>query len=61
MSLLSILIVFIFFGVVIWLINEFIPMPPNIKRLMNIVAVIVLVIWLLYGFGVIGYLGNVRI
>ncbi len=57
--LLSVIITIVIVGVALWLINSYIPMDANIKRILNIVVIIVLVLWLLKVFGVIGYLGNV--
>ena len=61
MPLLSILIVIIVVGVLLWIINSFIPMDNKIKQIFNIVVVIALVIWLLKAFGVFSYLMNVQI
>ena len=48
-------------GVLLWLVNSYIPMDSKIKQILNIVVVIVVVIWLLQVFGVIGSLGNIRV
>lgn len=61
MPLLSILIVIIVVGVLLWIINSFIPMDRKIKQIFNIVVVIALVIWLLKAFGVFAYLTNIQI
>ncbi|MDP3584994.1 MAG: Thivi_2564 family membrane protein [Thiobacillus sp.] len=61
MPLINLVIVLIVVGVLLWLVNSFIPMDRKIKQILNIVVVIVVVIWLLQVFGVIGSLGNVRI
>jgi hypothetical protein len=61
MSLLSILIAIIVVGVLLWLINSYIPMDAKIKQILNIVVVIVLVIWLLKAFGLLGALGSVKV
>lgn len=61
MSLINLVIVLIVVGVLLWLVNSFIPMDRKIKQILNIVVVIVVVIWLLQVFGVIGSLGNIRI
>jgi hypothetical protein len=61
MSLITILLVLIVVGVILWLINTYIPMQGTIKSILNAVVVIVLVIWLLQAFGVLGELGRVRI
>lgn len=61
MSLISIVIVLIVVGVLLWLINAYIPMQSTVKSILNAVVIIVLVIWLLQVFGVLGSVGNVRI
>lgn len=49
----NLLAIIIVFGVVMWLINAFIPMPSAIKSLLNIVVLIVLIIYVLQFFAVI--------
>ncbi len=61
MPLLSILIVIIVVGVLLWIINTFIPMDHNIKSIFNVVVVIVLIIWLLKVFGIFTYLMDVHV
>lgn len=61
MALLDILIAIIVVGVLLWIINTFIPMDHKIKRIFNLVVVIILVIWLLKVFGLFAYLMNVHI
>ena len=61
MPLLTILIVLVVVGVILWLINNYIPMDRKIKSILNVVAVIVVVIWLLQVFGVLGSLKNLRV
>ena len=56
MPLLTILIVLIVAGVLLWLINNYIPMDAKIKWIANAVVVIVVVVWLLKVFGVFHYL-----
>jgi hypothetical protein len=52
MSILNVFIVLIVVGVILWLINSYIPMDHKIKRILNIVAVIIVCIWLLKVFGI---------
>jgi hypothetical protein len=59
--ILTILIVIIVVGVLLWLVNTYIPMDRKIKGILNAVVVIVLVIWLLKVFGVFSSLGSVRV
>ncbi len=61
MPLLNIFIVLIVAGVILWLINNYIPMDTKIKNILNAVAVIVLVIWLLQIFGILSSLKSIRI
>lgn len=61
MSLLTVLVALVVVGVVLWFINNYIPMDAKIKNLLNVVVVIVLAIWLLRAFGLLGSLGNIRI
>lgn len=61
MSLINLVIVLIVVGVLLWLVNAYIPMDRKIKNILNIVVVVVVVLWLLQVFGVLGSLDNVRI
>jgi len=61
MSLLSILIAIIVVGVLLWVINTFLPMDRQIKRIFNIVVVVALIIWLLKAFGLFTYLTNIYV
>jgi hypothetical protein len=61
MSILTILIVIVVVGVLLWLVNRYIPMDGKIKNILNIVVVIVLVIWLLKAFGLLDALGSAKI
>lgn len=61
MSLITIVIVLIVAGVLLWLVNNYIPMDRKIKNILNAVVVIILVIWLLQAFGLLGSLKNIRV
>ena len=61
MSLLSIVVVIVVVGVLLWALNSFIPMDPKIKNILNVVVVIALVLWLLRAFGILDSLGGVRV
>lgn len=61
MSLLTVLIVLVLVGVVLWLINQYVPMQPSVKKILNIVVIIVLIIYLLRAFGVLNFLQEVKI
>jgi hypothetical protein len=61
MSLISLVIVLILVGLLLWLVNNYIPMDGKIKQILNIVVVIVVILWLLQVFGVLGNIGSVHI
>ncbi|MEJ8819041.1 Thivi_2564 family membrane protein [Lacibacter sp. H407] len=61
MPLLTIVVVLIVAGVLLWLINTYIPMDRKIKNILNIVVVIAIVIWLLKAFGLLGSIGSIRV
>jgi hypothetical protein len=61
MPLLTVLIVLIVAGVLLWLVNSYIPMDRKIKSILNAVVVIVVIVWLLKLFGVIAYLKDVQL
>ena len=61
MSLISLVIVLIVVGVLLWAANTYIPMDQKIKTIMKIVVVIAVVLWLLSAFGVLGSLDSIRI
>jgi hypothetical protein len=48
-------------GVLLWLVNSYIPMDGKIKNILNIVVVIAVVLWLLQAFGVLGSLNSIQI
>jgi hypothetical protein len=56
MSLITVIIVLIVVGLVLWLINNYIPMDGKIKSILNIVVVICVIVWLLKAFGLLGKL-----
>jgi len=60
MPILTIIIVLIVVGVLLWLVNSYIPMQRTIKNILNAVIVIIVVIWLLNVFGVLGTLKNLH-
>lgn len=54
MSVLSLILSLVVIGVVLWAVNRYIPMDHKIKSILNIVVVILVIIWLLRLFGVLG-------
>ena len=60
MSLITIVVSLVVVGVLLWLVNTYIPMDGKIKQILNGVVVVVVVLWLLNVFGVLDHLRNVR-
>ena len=61
MPLLYVVGMLIVVGVLLWLVNTYIPMDGKIKQILNIVVVICVVVWLLYAFGVINHADEIRV
>ena len=62
MSLISLVFTLIVIGVLLWLINTYIPMDAKIKKIINVVVVVAVILWVLGLFlGGWGDLGNIRI
>jgi hypothetical protein len=61
MPLLHLILILVAVGVILWLINNYVPMDYKIKRILNIVVVICVIVWLLSVFGVIGSLSGLRV
>jgi hypothetical protein len=61
MPLLQVVLVLIVVGVLLWLVNTYIPMAASIKSILNAVVVIVVVLWLLNVFGLLHNISRLRI
>jgi hypothetical protein len=61
MPLVQVVLTLIVVGVILWLINRFIPMAGSIKSILNAVVVIVVVLWLLNVFGLFHYMSRMRV
>jgi hypothetical protein len=61
MPLIQLLVVLIVIGVLLWLVNSFIPMQRSIKKILNAVVVIAVVLWLLNVFGLLTSLSTLRV
>ena len=60
MPLISLVVTLIVIGVLLWLINAYLPMDGKIKKIINVVVVICVILWLLSVFGVLGQAGTIR-
>jgi len=61
MPILTILIVLIVAGIILYIVNNYIPMDGKIKSILNVVVVLVVIGWLLKIFGVFTYLKDINI
>ena len=61
MPLVQILLVLVVVGVLLWLVNSFIPMQGTIKSILNAVVIIAVVVWLLNVFGLLHNLSKIRV
>jgi hypothetical protein len=61
MPLINLVVILIVVGVLLWLVNRFIPMAGSIKSILNAVVVIVVVFWLLNVFGLFHSLSRIRV
>ena len=61
MPLISVVVTLVVVGVVLWLINTYIPMAGSIKSILNAVVIIVVAIWVLQAFGVLGKINGINI
>ena len=61
MPLINLVVVLIVVGVLLWLVNNYIPMARSIKSILNAVVVIAVVLWLLNAFGLLSSLSKIRV
>jgi hypothetical protein len=61
MPLMQVFIALIVVGVLLWLVNRFIPMAGSIKSILNALVVICVVLWLLNVFGLFHSLSRIRV
>lgn len=61
MPLIQLIVVLVVVGVILWLVNSYIPMDAKIKTILNVVVVIAVILWLLSVFGLLGSMSGIRI
>jgi hypothetical protein len=61
MPLIQVVMVLIVVGVLLWLVNTFIPMAGSIKSILNAVVVICVIVWLLNVFGLAGPIDRIHV
>jgi hypothetical protein len=61
MGLFELVFVLVIVGVLLWAVNTYIPMDGKIKQILNIAVVVLVVLWLLQGFGVFAQFHDIRL
>jgi small-conductance mechanosensitive channel len=61
MPLIQLVIVLVVFGVILWAINTYIPMDGTIKKILNVVVIIVVILFVLSAFGLLGHMQGIRV
>ena len=61
MSLIHLIIILVVVGLILWMINRYIPMEARIKSILNVVVIIVVILWLLSVFGILPAMSGIRI
>jgi hypothetical protein len=61
MPLIQLVIILVVLGVLLWAINTYIPMDATIKKIVNVVVILVAVLVILSAFGLLGSLSGIRV
>ncbi len=61
MPLITLIVVLLVVGVILYLINNYLPMDGKIKNILNVVVVIAVILWLLQAFGILGSLSGINV
>lgn len=61
MPILTVILVIVAAGVILWAANTYVPMAPGLKKLLNVVVIILLILWLLSLFGLFAALNTIHV
>ena len=61
MPVINLLVTLVVVGVLLWLVNNYLPMDRKIKGILNVVVVVLVVLWILRGTGLLGGLGQMTV
>jgi hypothetical protein len=61
MPLITLLVTLVVVGVILWLVNNYLPMDGKIKKILNVIVVIIVILWLLSVFGLVPGLSSMRV
>ncbi len=60
MGLMELIITIVLVGVVLWLVESYIPMDAGIKKLLQIIVILIVAVWLLQSIGLLGHIDSGR-
>ena len=61
MSITSLIVTLVVVGLLLWLVNNYIPMDATIKKILNVVVILVVILFILSAFGILGSMSGIRI
>lgn len=61
MDLFTLVVILIVAGVLMFVVNQYIPMDANIKKILNVVVLVAIVLWVINLFGVFRFLPHIRV
>jgi hypothetical protein len=61
LPIIQVILILVAIGVILWLVNEYVPMQATIKKILNIAVVVLTLIWLLDIVGVFTYFSGVHV
>lgn len=61
MPLINVVVMLVVVGLLLWAVNNYIPMDGKIKNILNIVVVIAVIFWLLQAFGLVSAMSDIHI
>jgi len=61
MPLVNVVVTLMVVGILLWLVNRFVPMQGTIKSILNAVVVIVVILWIVNIFGLFHYVSQFRV
>jgi len=60
-ALVSVVVALVVVGLLLWLVNSYLPMDARIKQILNVVVIIAVVLWLLSAFGILSGLPRINV
>ena len=61
MTLIQLVVFLLMTGIILWLVNNYIPVQGTMKRIVNGIVVVAVVLWLLKAYGLFSYFSNLRV